>query len=328
MSTIQELLLPRPGAEIPSPVDTILGPSEELFTKTFGHHLSQAKYISTAYGKIAYYTYSPIRPSQATTPERSTTPSRVLLLHGVQTPALGLQPLASSLHTSFPTAEFVLVDLWGHGLSFTPIVPHSPSLFHYLIDSVLETLNWGSCHLVGYSFGGSTAISYIASSALRAQKVTSVSLVAPAGLWKTEDLDEEKLQSEDFDVVKTHVLELLEGGPLVMPDDWEAKIARGEIVAEKVRDWQMQYHPGHTASVIAIVRDGGVMGQEEVFRAAAKMKIPVIAVLGETDDVVYERDLKAVGIENVVVVEGVGHGVVRQEVGQVAKIIEGFWKGL
>jgi pimeloyl-ACP methyl ester carboxylesterase len=219
------------------------------------------------------------------------------------------------------------VDLWGHGLSSTPISPHTPSLFHLLIDSVLETLDWESCHLVGYSFGGSTAISYIASSAPRAKKVESVVLVAPAGLWKAEGLDEERLYSDEFDVAKTHMLELLEGGPLVVPSDWEARISRGEIVAEKVREWQMQVHAGHTASVIGIVRDGGIMGQEEVFRAGVETQIPTIAVLGETDDVVFEKDLKAIGLDNVVVVKGVGHGVVRQEVGEVAKIITTFWKG-
>jgi pimeloyl-ACP methyl ester carboxylesterase len=90
----------------------------------------------------------------------------------------------------------------------------------------------------------------------------------------------------------------------------------------------MQIHAGHTASVIGIVRDGGIMGQEEVFRAAVETEIPIIAVLGEKDDVVYEKDLKAVGMRNVVVIEGVGHGVVRQEVGEVAKHIVSFWRGL
>jgi pimeloyl-ACP methyl ester carboxylesterase len=324
MSIIKELLLPRPGAKTSSPVDSIPGPSEDLFTKTFGNHLPHAKYISTAYGQIAYYTYSPTQSDHSTT----TSPSRVLFLHGVQTPALGLQPLALSLHTSFPHAEFVLVDLWGHGLSSTPVAPHSPSLFHFAIDELLSALEWESCHLVGYSFGGSTAVSYIASSPQRAKKIDSVSLVAPAGLWKAEILDTIRLYSDDFDIARTHMLELLEGGPLIVPHDWEARIARGEIVAEKVREWQMQHHAGHTASVIAIVRDGGTMGQEEVFRAAVKTAIPIIAVLGETDDVVFEKDLKAIGLDNVVIVKGVGHGVVRQEVTQVATIIEGFWSGL
>ncbi|KAH0286274.1 alpha/beta-hydrolase [Aureobasidium namibiae CBS 147.97] len=326
MAATYNTLLPRPGDKVSSPVDSIPAPSEESFTQTFGHHLPSVTYLSTSQGRIAYYAFTP-----ATTLNHSDTassPSRVLLLHGVQTPALGLVPLASSLRTSFPSAEFVLVDLWGHGLSSTPVAAHSPSLFHSLIDAVLSELQWTSCHLIGYSFGGSLAISYIASSSQRAANISSVSLVAPAGLWRPADLDEQRLYSSDFDTAELHVLELLEGGPLVVPSDWQSRIRNGEIVAEKVREWQMQNHEGHMASVIAIVRDGGVFGQEEVYRQAVKTRTPIVAVLGETDDVVFEKDLNEVGVENVRVVKGAGHAVVRQKAGEVAKHIGQFWKGL
>lgn len=322
MSTTNQISIPRPGAEVPSSVDSIPAPSEDSFTTTFGKLLPAAQCLSTAYGKIAYYTYNP------TTTSGSSSVQRVLLLHGVQTPALGLQPLAKSLHSLFPFAEFVLVDLWGHGLTSTPVAPHTPSLFHYLIDSLLSHLRWESCHLLGYSFGGSTAISYISSSDLRAERIKSISLVAPAGLWTSPDLDKNKLYNPNFEVAKTHVLELLEGGPLVVPHDWKDRVKNGEIVAEKVREWQMDSHQGHTASVVAIVRDGGVFGQEEAFVKAVKTAIPILAVLGETDDVVFEKDLRATGVENVVVINGVGHAVVRQKVPEVARHIEAFWNEL
>ncbi|KAK6000010.1 hypothetical protein QM012_003998 [Aureobasidium pullulans] len=324
MSTTNRITIPRPGTGVPATVNSISGPSEESFTATFGKLLPAAQYLSTSYGKVAYYTYT---PTTTTTSSRSSG-QRVLLLHGVQTPSLGLQPLATSLHTQFPGAEFVLVDLWGHGLSSTPVLAHTPSLFHYLIDSLLAHLTWNSCDLIGYSFGGSTAISYIASSVSRAERVTSVALVAPAGLWKCPDLDKEKLYDSDFEVSKEHVMELLEGGPLIVPNDWQSRINNGEIVAEKIREWQMQTHTGHTASVVAIVRDGGVFGQEEAFKNAAKTQIPILAVLGETDDVVFEQDLRAAGVDNVVVVKGAGHAVVRQKVPEVAKHIGDFWQQL
>lgn len=323
MSSTHQILVPRPEAKISSPVDSISGPSEDFFTATFGNLLPTAQYLCTSSGKIAYYTYKP-----TTTSSPSSSVQRVLFLHGVQTPALGLQPLAKRLHSLFSSAEFVLVDLWGHGLSSTPLAPHTPSLFHYLIDNLLSHLNWESCHLIGYSFGGSTAISYISSSRLRAERIKSVSLVAPAGLWNSPDLDRKRLYDPDFEVAKSHVLELLEGGPLVVPHDWETRIQNGEIVAEKVREWQMENHKGHTASVVAMVRDGGVFGQEEAFGTAAKAGIPILAILGETDDVVFEKDLRATGVSNTVVVKGVGHGVVRQKVPEVAKHIEDFWNGL
>lgn len=323
--TTNEVTIPRPGAEVSSPVDSIPGPSEESFTTTFGKLLPAAQYLSTGYRKIAYYTYA---PTTASTTSGVSSAQRVLFLHGVQTPALGLHPLATSLHAQFPGAEFVLVDLWGHGLSSTPVAPHTPSLFHSLISSLLSHLQWSSCHLVGYSFGGSTAISYLSSTSSPSSnptKITSISLVAPAGLWKSPNLDKEKLYNSNFNISKSHVLDLLEGGPLVVPSDWRTRVSNGEIVAEKVREWQMQQHAGHTSSVVAIVRDGGVFGQEEEFKKASKLGVPIFAVLGETDDVVFEKDLQAVGVENVVVVKGVGHAVVRQKVSEVAEQIGKFW---
>ncbi|KAG9696635.1 alpha/beta-hydrolase, partial [Aureobasidium melanogenum] len=333
-----EIIIPRPGTEISSPISSIPGPSEESFASTFGNPLPGAQFHSTEYGKIAYYTYAPLA-STSTSSSGSTVSSvpaspsgqKVLFLHGVQTPALGLHPLAKSLHAKFPQAEFVLVDLWGHGLSSTPLLPHTPSLFHSLISALLEHLHWEECHLVGYSFGGATAISYIAS-ALNSRacntKIKSVTLVAPAGLWKSPDLEREKLYSTDFGVAKAHVLDLLEGGPLIVPSDWGSRVAKGEIVAEKVREWQMQHHAAHTASVVAIVRDGGVFGLEEEYSKAAKLGIPILAVLGENDVVVFEKDLQAVGVENVVVVKGTGHAVVRQKVDEVVEEIGKFWNEL
>lgn len=325
MAITNQITIPRPGATVPDSIESTPGPSEDSFTTTFGKLLPPAQFLSTAHGKIAYYTYAS-KTTSATSASFST--QRVLFLHGVQTPSLGLQPLASSLQTLFPSSEFVLVDLWGHGLTSTPVLPHTPSLFHFLIDSLLSHLHWESCHLLSYSFGGSTTISYIASSVARAQSIRSVALVAPAGLWKSPHLDEDKLYNPEFSTAKSHVLDLLEGGPLIVPTDWQSRISKGEIVAEKVREWQMEHHQGHTASVVAIVRDGGVFGQEEAFAKAVETKIPILAVLGETDDVVFEKDLKGVGVDNVVVVKGAGHAVVRQKVPEVARHIEKFWKEL
>ncbi|THZ16121.1 alpha/beta-hydrolase [Aureobasidium pullulans] len=328
MSGSQEIIIPRPGTEPNTPTSPIPGPSEEHFTSTFGNLLPPAQYLKTSNGQIAYYTFSPTSSAKTTT-TTTTSPSRVLFLHGVQTPSLGLLPLATSLHTSFPSAEFVLLDLYGHGLSATPLLPHTPSLFHELIDQVLDHLKWPSCHLLGYSFGGVTGMGYISSSPSRAAKVISISLVAPAGLWKPEDLDVGKFESKDYAVVKSYILELLEGGgPLIVPSDSASRIANGEIVAEKIREWQMVNHKGHTASVIAIVRDAGVLARPEVYEKAVATGLPIIAVLGETDDVVFEKDLMEVGVGNVYVVEGAGHAVVREKVPEVAAHIERFWKGI
>ena len=150
MSTCEnELVLPRLGTWSGSHMKNIPAPTEAAFIATFGTLLPPAKYLNTATGKAAYYELLP-----STSANNASTPDRVLFVHGVQAPALGMLPLARALHNSFPHAHFVLVDLWGHGLSETPIVPHTTSLFLKLLDDLLDHLAWPFAHLVGFSFGG------------------------------------------------------------------------------------------------------------------------------------------------------------------------------
>ncbi|QPC71330.1 hypothetical protein HYE68_002082 [Fusarium pseudograminearum] len=315
----EDLVLPRPGAET-SPQEPIQGPSEESFTKTFGALLPPAKFLKTAHGKVAYY------ETLSSASERPI--DRVLFIHGVQTPALGMLPLSRTLGKSFPHAYLVLVDLWGHGLSDTPILPHEQSLFHQLIDDLLDHLQWPSAHLVGFSFGGVTTASYVVK---RPARVKSFVLVAPAGLLRSSDFTQEEqshLHGGDEIAARKWVLDFLEGGDLVVPNDWEDKVAKGEIVAEAVRHWQMQEHSGHVASVVAIVRDGGVMNSHEQFSKASQMGIPNLAVLGELDGLVNAQQLKEHGFKNVYVVPQVGHGVVRDKVDDVATLICTFWNNL
>ena len=320
-----ELVLPRPGAPYNSSQPPIPGPSESFFTQSFGTLLPPAKYLHTNNGKAAYYEMPPSSPG--TNPDALL--DRVLFIHGVQTPALGMFPLAHALHTSFPAAHFVLFDLWGHGLSDTPTVPYEAALFHQLIDALLDHLNWPAAHLVGYSFGGALTVGYVAS---RPSRVNSFTLVAPAGLLHFVNFTaEQQVHIRDGgDEVATRncVLEILEGGPLVVPSDWKERVAQGEVVAQAVKEWQMREHPGHTASVVAVFRDGGVMDRDEEFVRAVGTGLKNLVILGEKDDVCSKEQLDGLGFKDVKVVEGAGHGVVRERVPEVVAFIVDFWRGL
>lgn len=273
-----------------------------------------------AMGKAAYYELFPSSPGSD-----SSKPRRVLLIHGVQTPALGMLPLARELQTSFPEAQLVLVDLWGHGLSDTPIVPHEAGLFHQLLDALLDHLEWPSAHLVGYSFGGSLTAGYVAS---RPWRVQSFTLVAPAGLLRLADFPAEEqgyLSGSDEGAARKWVVEWLEGGELTVPADWERRVEKGEVVAEAVREWQMREHPGHAASVVAIVRDGGIMDKHAEFDKAASTGLPALAVLGELDSLCSKEQLTDCGFSNIITVSQVGHGIVRERTREVVREIAKFW---
>jgi pimeloyl-ACP methyl ester carboxylesterase len=256
----------------------------------------------------------------------SQTLDRVLFIHGVQTPALGMQPLATALHAQFPHAHFVLIDLWGHGLSDTPVLPHNATLFHGLLASLLDHLEWPSAHIVGFSFGASLTAGYAAT---RSSRVRSFTLIAPAGLIRslqfTPEEQEHFRHGCDEVAARNFMIDWLEGGELVVPADWRERVARGEMVAQAVKEWQMREHPGHAASVIAVFRDGGAMDNVDTFSRAVGTDIPSLIVLGENDGVCNEKELREVGFNNIFVVPGAGHGVVREKVPEVAGFIADFW---
>ncbi|KAJ4360533.1 uncharacterized protein N0V89_001098 [Didymosphaeria variabile] len=320
----KELVLPRPGQASGAKKQPVTGPPEPAFTNTFGTLLPPANYLQTTNGKAAYYDLPP-----SVFDAGSAIPERVLLIHGVQTPALGLLPLARALQAPFPKTHFVLFDHWGHGLSDTPIAPHEPSLFHGLIDALLDQLDWPTVHLIGYSFGGALSPAYVVS---RSTRVQSFTLIAPAGLMQLSWLNAEEQGhvrgGGDETAARKWVHRWLEGGELVVPNDWEERVEKGQVVAPALRGWQLREHGGHSASVLGIIRDGGIFDNHDTFAKAALTGIPSLAVLGELDDIVSPEALKDVGITNVVVVPEAGHGVVRESVPEVAAVITGFWKQL
>lgn len=322
------IVLPRPGTgKSGDAMRSIQAPSEASFVATFGSVLPRASYLQTPNGKAAYYEFP---PSSSPPTSRTRPVSRVLFVHGVQTPAIGMQPLASALSSRFPYAQCVLVDLWGHGLTETPVAPHEPVLFHSLLEALMVHLGWENAHFVGYSFGASTTASFAAA---HPERVTSMALVAPAGLLRAVQFDESQRRylrgGEGLEEqAQAWILEFLEGGQLVVPSDWMEKVGRGEIVAEAVRDWQMKEHKGHPASVVGIFRDGGVLDKHAEFAEASKKDIQGLCVLGELDELCSVQDLNEIGMYNVAVIPQVGHGVVRERVPEVARLVEDFWNKL
>jgi pimeloyl-ACP methyl ester carboxylesterase len=265
----------------------------------------------------------------STNQNSSRSPDRILFIHGVQTPALGMQPLAAALHNQFPHAHFVLIDLWGHGLSDTPVLPHDATLFHGLMDALLDHLEWPSAHIVGFSFGASLTVGYVAT---RPSRVKGFTLVAPAGLIRslhfTTEEQEHFRRGCDEIAARKFIVRWLEGGEFVIAGDWKERVARGEIVAQAVKEWQMREHRGHTASVVAVFRDGGAMDKVDAFSRAVDTGIPSLVVLGENDDVCNEKELREIGFKDIFVVPGAGHGVVRDTVPEVAGFISDFWTQL
>lgn len=303
--------------------NSIAAPSEASFTSEFGTLLPPAQFLPSAWGTTAFYDFPPKIESERRSPIQ-----RVLFVHGVCTPALGMLPLASELHAKYEGAHFVLYDLWGHGLSSTPIAPHTRGLFHAQIMQLLLHLQWPSVHLVGFSFGGSTVVTF---AAYHPECVESIALVAPVGLKRLDDLSAEEqrvLFGKDEDAAQDFVFEALGGPPVDLPTGWRETVKQGGIVAPALWAWEVKEHQGHVASMVSLYRDGGVRDQHEQFKMVSKRGVKTIVVLGELDDVCTTEVLKDVGFEDVVLVVGAGHEVVRSNAADVAGMIAAFWRSL
>ncbi|GAM84759.1 hypothetical protein ANO11243_027600 [Dothideomycetidae sp. 11243] len=315
------LVLPRPGSDndlAAAPKPPFPAPPEERFTTLFGHLLPPATYIHTPRGKIAYFSLPPPSPG-------SGTPDKVLILHGGQTPSLGLQPLASALQSRFPHAHIVLMDWWGHGLTDTPNTSHIPELFNEQISTLLDALSWSRVHIFGFSFGGIAAATYAVH---YPKRVASLVLAGPAGMLPLSVFPEEIMRGDDEQKTQDWMFEFLEGGPMVVPQDWEERVKKGEVVTEALRDWEKREHPGHAASIVAILRDGGVLARHDVYRQLAQLGIPTRFVIGENDEMCSEAEVRTLGFKDVVVLPNVGHSDLRDKVSQVSAVIAEFWKTL
>ncbi|KAI0439681.1 alpha/beta-hydrolase [Xylaria telfairii] len=278
--------------------DFIAAPSYESFTARFGDAFPKPRFLESDLGITAVYEIPP--PSGQ--PKR-----RVLMIHGLNTPALGLLPLAKQLQVVDPDTHVAVFDLW--------------------IYQVLGFMQWTSAHFLGYSFGGSILTKFVLHNPWA---VLSATLLAPAGIVNKIYFGEHLVGLLDNPTGKEAeamdgVLGFLEGGPLVVPADWQEKVKRGEIVAEAFREWELKEHRGYTHSVYSMFTEDNIYGCEDYFRKFAQLPLKKVTILGETDLVCEKGQLASLGFENVQVVPEQGHGLVRDATSEVAHIMYEMW---
>ncbi|KAJ3094930.1 hypothetical protein HK100_005974 [Physocladia obscura] len=328
------IIIPRPDTDrtalFSEESTSIAAPTESSFVSQFGTHLPPAQYLTQKHEhgnsstNTAYYEFLP-----STAPVSGLSAGRLLIVHGVGTPALGMFPLAKVIRESYPHFHIVLYDHFGHGLSSTPLVPHVPALFHAQIIALFDHLKWANAHLLGFSFGGSTVTSF---TALHPHLVSSFTLVAPAGLISSDSFSEQEKRylaggpGVDENAARDWIVDWVSGGPLVVQPDWKDHFSRGEIISgDPIQVWERENHKGHIPSIVAMFRDGGACDMHEYFKIASnKSNIYKLAVIGELDSVCSEQDLKNVGFDHIIVVPKAGHSLVRNRVSEVASPIIEF----
>jgi pimeloyl-ACP methyl ester carboxylesterase len=299
-------------------------PSVAEFDSVFGGYLPQGASLPSSWGLTRYYDFAPNAPPSA---------RRVVLLHGGGTCAIGMAPLAFKLTEA--GNHVVIYDLWGHGLSSTPLEPHTPALMHAQLLELLVHLGWSKVHLLGFSMGGSMVTTFTAK---HSDVVESLTIVAGLGLlrksergwwdalimdggWGLEGMSRRKIMS------------FVNGSNLQVNPDWKEKLLKGEVDTAPILKWERETHKGHVASTVSMFRYTGVYDQHEEYRKLATGDVPVLVVLGEKDHVIeaeYTRSelLKLGWKGEIKVVEGATHELPRSHPQEVAEHAGKMWGSL
>ena len=228
----------------------------------------------------------------------------------------------------------VIYDLWGHGLSSTPLETHTAALLHAQLLELLVHLGWEKVHVLGFSMGGSIAVSFAAQ---YPAIVESGVIVGGAGLWKKSERGWWDAVVEDGGwgregMSQRKIMAFVHAGGEVKPD-WKERLLKGDIDVSPVQKWERENHGGHVASLVSMWRYVGVFDLHEQYRTLAKGSIPMLVVFGEKDTVIEpektQKELLEMGWKGEFrIIEGATHEIVRTHAREVAKLASAFWGGL
>lgn len=249
--------------------------------------LPGARDVDTPYGSIRIYEFGPEDGR------------KVLLVHGISTPAIVLGAVAQDLADH--GCRVMLFDLFGRGYSDNPAdLPQDVRLFttQILLALASSPLSWtgkdaGKFSLVGYSLGGGISATF---TSYFPDLVDSLILFAPAGLVRPYHISRtsDVLYSEG--IIPESILQRLVKRrlrqPLAAPakaehakaqkvDATEAVQAeasleansqallskiRPHVTVEAVVADQLDSHPGFVPAFMSSIRDGPILHQQDRWR--------------------------------------------------------------
>ena len=307
-SSPQKTLLPKLSdiekSDLPYPPDVLPG----------------ARDVDTPYGSIRVYEYGPEDGR------------KVILVHGISTPAIALGSVANNLADN--GCRVLLFDLFGRGYSDTPgDVQHDIRLFttQILLAIASSPLSWtgagsGKFSMIGYSFGGGVVTSF---ASYFPDLVDSLILFAPAGLIRPHHISKTNRIIYQEGVIPEPLLQRIIKNrlrtPLSAPPDEKGKnvdatnAVKAEVNIEynsqavlskryphvtvvKAVAHQVDNHPGFVHAFISSIRYGPVREQHDrwriVGRRLSKMNQEngthkkVLVVLGAHDPIIVREEVE------------------------------------
>ncbi|KIX97730.1 uncharacterized protein Z520_06508 [Fonsecaea multimorphosa CBS 102226] len=269
--TVLPKLSPEEIADLPYPPDVLPG----------------ARDVDTPYGSIRVYEFGPEDGR------------KVLLVHGISTPAIALGAVANALVDN--GCRVMLFDLFGRGYSDNPAdLLHDIRLFTTQILLVLASspISWtgresGKFSLIGYSLGGGIATTF---ASYFPNLIDSLILFAPAGILRPYHISRTSHIIYSEGLIPESLLQRLVrqrlrrpmATPLKKPIDKDNTVDATEAVAaevtleansqavlsktrphvtvEKTVIYQLENYPGFVAAFMSSIRYGPVRHQHDRWR--------------------------------------------------------------
>jgi 2-succinyl-6-hydroxy-2,4-cyclohexadiene-1-carboxylate synthase len=231
----------------------------------------------------------------------------VLLLHGFFGCRSNWETLARELAAN--RFHAIAVDLPGHGDTSSP-----PEADRYRIERVaadlltlLDKLGFGRIHLLGYSMGGRTALTF---ASLYSERLLSLVLESSSPGLPTE---EERRQRRESDAALADQIEAR--GLEWFADYWSSlplfatmrRLDKG--ILGRIREQRMRQHPSGLANSL---RGMGTGSQPSWWDGLPRLNLPVLLIAGEEDEkyaAIAERMRALLPAAEKVIVPGAGHNV-------------------
>lgn len=226
----------------------------------------------------------------------------VVLLHGFTSTMHTWEHVITALKENFTV---IAIDLPGHGKTVTP----DRSMEKCCIDIafILQTFHYPRVHMVGYSMGGRTALTF---AQMYPKMVRSLTLESASPGLRTE---QERLERKSMD--EKLATRIKREGIEAFVDFWEniplfasQKVLEQQVQA-RVRKERLSQKPSGLAMSL---RHMGTGKQTSLWHTLQSCAVPIYLLVGAYDDKFVEINQEMVALfpdAQIDIIEGVGHAV-------------------
>jgi len=214
----------------------------------------------------------------------------------------------------------VAYDLWGRGLSSSPRVDLSLTVFRAQLDAIINHSGASKVYLIGSSFGCVIAADYALHNPGSVEKLV---FIGPAGFPSEGDKTSKFLNAPLLGDLLFHYF-----GKRLLKEKVEAYFFN-EQAHWAIEKWE-EYaeHPGFTRSALSTLRHSPVLDYTEGWRRQGELGKPILFIWGKQDvSFPYSNAEKAAAFiphAEIVAIEGAAHWVNIEKPSQVNEAMLSF----